>query len=84
VSVVFGFQRKSHRPAIMRTFCAGCHDKRTHELSSVRARFRLTCGECGASTTVSAEKADMLLATAERVDEQTTTGDRISEDPVAV
>lgn len=69
MSVVFGFQRKSQSLATIRTICAGCHDRCTHELVALRARFRLTCGACGDSTTVSAEKADLLLATAERVAE---------------
>lgn len=69
MSVVFGFQRKHHHPALIRTICAACHERCVHELSGMRARFRLTCEECNASTTVSAEKADMLLASAERVEE---------------
>ena len=71
MSVAFGIQRKQRHLTIIRTICAGCHDKCAHELCGVRARFRLTCRECGASTTVSREKADLLLSSAERVDEQT-------------
>lgn len=81
--VIFGFQRKPHRLATIRAMCAGCHDRGTQELSSVRTRLRLffvpavplpttyrtTCAECGISTAVSAEKADLLLSSAERVDE---------------
>lgn len=84
MSVVFGFQRKPHRLAIMRTICGACHDRCSHELTGTRARFRLTCGECGASTTVSAEKADLLLASVERVDEPKATEDLTSEGAVAV
>lgn len=84
MSVVFGFQRKPHRLAMIRTICAGCHERCTHELFSLRARFRLTCSECGASATVSAEKADLLLASAERVDEDQAREDLLAEGPVAV
>jgi hypothetical protein len=83
VFVIFGFQRKPHRLATIRAMCAGCQDRGTQELSSVRTRVRLffvpavplpttyrtTCADCGTSTAVSAERADLLLASAERVDE---------------
>lgn len=84
MSVVFGFQRKPHRLALIRTICAGCHDRCAHELFALRARFRLTCGACGAATTVSAEKADLLMATAERVDEDQMSEVLIAEGSVAV
>jgi hypothetical protein len=83
VFVIFGFQRKPHRLATIRAICAGCHDRGTQELSSVRTRLRLffvpavplpttyrtTCAACGTSTAVSAEKADQLLSSAPRVDQ---------------
>jgi hypothetical protein len=83
VFVIFGFQRKPQRLATIRAMCAGCHDGGTQELFSMRTRFRLffvpavplpttyltTCAECGSSSTISAEKADQLLASAPRVDE---------------
>jgi hypothetical protein len=78
VFVIFGFQRKPHCLATIRAMCAGCHDRGTHELSRVRTRLRLffvpavplpttyrtTCAECGTWTAVSAEKADLLMASA--------------------
>ena len=81
--VIFGFQRKPHRLAKIRSICAGCQDRGAQELFSVRTRLRLffvptvplptsyrtTCGACGSSSTVSAEKADQLLASAPPVDE---------------
>lgn len=81
--VIFGFQRKPHRLATIRSICAGCQDKGAQELFSVRTRFRLffvpavplpttyrtTCAACGTSSTVSAERADLLLASAPPVDE---------------
>jgi hypothetical protein len=83
VFVIFGFQRKPHRLATIRSICAGCRDKGAQELFSVRTRFRLffvpavplpttyrtTCAACGTSSTVSAERADLLLASAPSVDE---------------
>jgi hypothetical protein len=83
VFVIFGFQRKPHRLATIRSICAGCQDKGAQELFSVRTRFRLffvpavplpttyrtTCAACGTSSTVSAERADLLLASAPPVDE---------------
>jgi hypothetical protein len=83
VFVIFGFQRKPHRLATISSMCAGCHDRGAQELFSVRTRLRLffvptvplpttyrtTCGACGRSTTVSAERADLLLASAPPVDE---------------
>lgn len=81
--VIFGFQRKPHRLATIRSICGGCQDRDAQELFSVRTRFRLffvpavplpttyrtTCGACGTSSTVSAEKADQLLASAPHVDQ---------------
>lgn len=81
--VIFGFERKPLRLATIRSICAGCHDRSTQELFSVRTRFRLffvpvipfpttyrtTCASCGSSSTLSAERADLLLASAARVDE---------------
>ena len=81
--VIFGFQRKPHRLATIRSICAGCQDRGAQELFSVRTRFRLffvpavplpttyrtTCAGCGTSSTVSAERADLLLASAPPVDE---------------
>jgi hypothetical protein len=83
VFVIFGFQRKPRRLATIRSMCASCLDRGAQELFSVRTRLRLffvpavplptiyrtTCGACGTSSTVSAEKADQLLASAPRVDE---------------
>jgi hypothetical protein len=83
VFVIFGFQRKPHRLATISSMCACCHDRGTQELFSVRTRLRLffvpavplpttyrtTCGACGNSSTVSAERADMLLASAPHLDE---------------
>jgi hypothetical protein len=87
VFVIFGFHRKPHRLATLRTVCAGCQSRVRQDLYSVRTRFRLffvpvmplpttyrtTCAECGTSATVSAEKADLLLASAPRVDEPEST-----------
>jgi hypothetical protein len=83
VFVIFGFQRKPQRLATIRSICAGCQDRGSQELFSVRKRFRLffvpavplpttyqtTCVACGTSSAVSAEKADLLLASAPLVDE---------------
>jgi hypothetical protein len=83
VFVIFGFQRKPHRLATIRSICAACQDRGAQELFSVRTRFRLffvpavplpttyrtTCAACGTSSTVSAERADLLLASAPPVDE---------------
>jgi hypothetical protein len=83
VFLIFGFQRKPHRLATIRSMCAGCMDRGIQELFSVRTRFRLffvpavplpttyrtTCAACGESSTVSAEKADQLLASAPRVEQ---------------
>ena len=82
--IIFGFQRKPHLLATIRSMCAGCQDRVTQELFSVRtrlrlffvptvplpSRFRTTCAACGNSVTVSAEKADQLLASAPRVDDR--------------
>jgi len=97
VFAIFGFQRKPRLLATIRAMCAGCHDRGTQELFSVRTRFRLlyvpavplpttyrtACAACGTSSTVSAEKADLLLASAERVDEPQMTGDRVAEGSAA-
>jgi len=83
VFIIFGFQRKPQRLATIRSICAGCQDRGSQELFSVRTRFRLffvpavplpttyqtTCAACGTSAAVSAEKADHLLATAPPIDE---------------
>jgi hypothetical protein len=83
VFVIFGFQRKPHRLATIRSICVACQDRGAQELFSVRTRFRLffvpavplpttyrtTCAACGTSSTVSAERADLLLASAPPVDE---------------
>ena len=80
---IFGFQRKPHRIATIRSICAGCQDRGAQELFSVRTRFRLffvpavplptsyrtTCAACGTTSTLSAERADLLLASAPRIDE---------------
>ena len=82
-----GFHRKPHLLATIRSICAGCQGRVTQELFSVRTRVRLffvpavplpttyrtTCAECRSSVTVSAEKADMLLANAPRADERAST-----------
>ncbi len=81
--VIFGFQRKPHRLATIRSVCGGCRGRGAQELFSVRTRFRLffvpvvplpttyrtTCAACGASASVSAERADMLWASAPSADE---------------
>jgi hypothetical protein len=83
VFVIFGFQRKPDRLATIRSLCGGCQQRGTQELFSVRTRFRLffvpavplpttyrtTCAACGTSSTVSAERADQLLASAPLVEE---------------
>lgn len=80
---IFGFQRKPRLLATIRSRCAGCHNRVTQELFSVRTRlrlffvpavplpstFRTTCAECGSSATVSEERADLLLSSAPRVDD---------------
>jgi zinc-ribbon family len=82
VFVIFGFQRKPHRLATVHGICAGCHERGAQDVCSVRTRFRLffvpvvpwptryrtTCTSCGTSSTVSAEKADLLLASVPYVD----------------
>jgi hypothetical protein len=97
VFVIFGFQRKPQRLATIRSMCAVCQDRGTQELCSVRTRFRLffvpavplptkyrtTCTECGNSVTVSAEKADLLLASAPRVDDLVSSGALRAEGSVA-
>jgi hypothetical protein len=83
VFVILGFHRKPHRLATIRSMCTVCQVRTTQEVASVRTRFRLffipvlplpttyrtTCTECGSSVTVSAERADLLLATAACLDE---------------
>lgn len=95
--VIFGFQRKPHRLATVHSICAGCHERRAQGVFSVRTRFRLffvpavplpttyrtTCTACGTSSTVSAEKADLLLASAPHVGEPDLTGARVAEGTVA-
>ena len=80
--VIFGFHRKPHRLATVHSMCAGCHERGAQEVCSVHTRFRLffvpvvplpttfrtTCAACGTSSIVSAEKADLLLASAPLVD----------------
>ena len=85
--VIFGLQRKPQHLASISSMCAVCQVRDRQELFSVRTRVRLffvpavplpttyrtTCAECGSSVTVSAEKADMLLANAPRADERAST-----------
>jgi hypothetical protein len=81
--VFIGFHHKPHLLATIRSICAGCQDRVTQELFSVRTQlrlffvpivplpstFRTTCAACGNSATVSAERADLLLSSAPRVDD---------------
>ncbi len=76
--VIFGFHRKPRRLATIRSICAGCRVRCAQELFTLRGWFRLffvpavplpttyrtTCASCGSSSKVSAERADMLLASA--------------------
>ena len=80
--MIFGFQRKPERLATIRSMCVDCHDRVVHDLSLVRncfklffapvlplpRTFRTTCAECGTASIVSAERADLLLSSAPRVD----------------
>ena len=80
---IFGCQRKPRRLATIRSMCAGCQERIALELFSVRTRLRLffvpavplpttyrtTCTGCGESSSVSAERADLLLASAPHLDE---------------
>ena len=91
--VIFGFQRKPDLLATIRAMCATCHDRGTHELCSVRSRFRLffvplvplpktfrtNSVACGASKNVSAEQADLLWADAPPVDWRRETADPVPE-----
>lgn len=95
--VIFGFHRKPQRLATICSMCATCRVRATQELCSVRTRFRLffipvlplpttfrtTCVECRSSVTVSAEKADHLLASAPRFDEPESTDASVAEGSVA-
>jgi hypothetical protein len=97
VFVIFGFHRKPQRLGTISSMCAGCQDRGTQELCSVRTRFRLffvpvlplpttyrtTCAECGTSVTVSAEKADLLLASTPHVDEPQVPAVMVAEGSVA-
>jgi hypothetical protein len=83
VFIIFGFKRKPHRLATILAFCTVCQATAAQELSSVRTFFRLffvplmplptsyrtSCRACATATTVSAEQADRLLASAPHVDE---------------
>lgn len=82
--IIFGCQRKPRRLATIRSMCAGCQERIALELFSVRTRFRLffvpavplpttyrtTCTGCGESSSVSAERADLLLASAPHLDDR--------------
>jgi hypothetical protein len=83
VFIIFGFKRKPHRLATILALCAVCQATAPHDVSSVRTFFRLffvplvplptsyrtSCQSCATATTVSAEQADRLLASAPHVDE---------------
>ena len=88
MSVMFGFHRKPNLLATIRKVCVACQDRCAQELFSVRSMFRLlfvpamplpttyrmTCASCGTSRTLSAEQADLLLATAPHAAADSVTG----------
>ncbi len=77
------FKRTPRRLATVLAACPTCQGASAQDVCSVRTFFRLfyvplvplpttyrtTCAECGTSTTVSAEQADRLLASAPLVRE---------------
>lgn len=79
----FFIKRTPHRLATVLAACPTCQTASAQDVCSVRTFFRLfyvplvplpttyrtTCAECGTSTTVSAEQADRLLASAPQVHE---------------
>jgi hypothetical protein len=82
VFIMFGFKRKPHRLGTILALCAVCKASAAQDLSSVRGfvrlffvpfvplptSYRTSCKTCGTSTTVSAEHADRLLASAPHVE----------------
>lgn len=95
--IIFGFKRKPHRLATILASCAGCKASSAEDLSSVRGfvrlffvplvplptSFRTSCKTCGTSTTVSAEHADRLLASAPHVDQSPDAETELAGAPVA-
>lgn len=76
--IIFGLKRKAHRLATIFAMCVACQTPAAQVLLSVRTyfslffvpviplgtKYRTTCTMCGATTIVSAEYADRLMATA--------------------
>jgi hypothetical protein len=97
VFVIFGFHRKPERLATIRSMCVACHDRAVQDLCMVRTRFKLffapvlplprtfrtTCAECGTASIVSAERADLLLSSAPRVDDPEVKRGRVAKGSVA-
>jgi hypothetical protein len=106
VFIIFGLKRKAHRLATIFAMCLDCQTPAAQVLVSVRSffslffvpvvplgtKYRTTCTMCGTSTTVSAEYADRLMATAQAQVEHpvkdfavgTAAGTREAEDGSAV
>ncbi|HWF15049.1 MAG TPA: hypothetical protein VG244_02595 [Acidimicrobiales bacterium] len=97
--IIFGLRRKAHRLATIFALCASCQTPAAQVLLSVRTffslffvpvlplgiKYRTTCTMCGASTVVSAEYADRLMATASHQVETTVTDIQVgaAESPTA-
>jgi hypothetical protein len=78
VFIIFGIKRRADRLATIFAMCIACQTPAAQVLQRVRAffslflvpviplgtKYRTTCTMCGASTVVSAEYADRLMATA--------------------
>jgi hypothetical protein len=79
----FFFKRTPRRLATIIMLCGACAAPAAQDLCRVRTHFglffvplvplpttyRTTCATCGTSTTVSAEQADRLMASAPHVDD---------------
>ncbi|HEY6473264.1 MAG TPA: zinc-ribbon domain-containing protein [Acidimicrobiales bacterium] len=95
--IIFGFKRKPYRLATILALCAVCQATAAQDLSSVRTFFRLffvplvpwptsyqtSCRTCTTATTVSAEQADRLLASAPHVDDHAEPEAELASAPAA-
>jgi hypothetical protein len=91
VLIIFGLKRKAHRLATIFALCLACQTPAAQVLIRVRTffslffipviplgtKYRSTCTMCGASTVVSAEYADRLMATASHQVETSVTDVRV-------
>lgn len=91
------FKRTPRRLATILAMCPTCQDASAQDVCSVRTYFRLffvplvplpttyrtTCATCGTSSSVSAEQADRLLASAPHVDAARETAAELAGAPAA-